>query len=147
MYPKNPKRILIVDDDSDFVSALEMRCHRIGLRVQTAHNALTAVATISRDLPDLVCMDVNMPTANGLNICEMMATDPEMARIPVIVLTGRKDAETIQRCHDLCVYYVHKSGDVWQRIEPVIYELVDIEPPADDELPIQPRRTQPGEAR
>lgn len=141
----NPKKILIVDDDSDFASALAMRCRQIGLRVQTAHNALTAVATISRDLPNLVCMDVNMPTANGLSICEMMAKDPEMARIPVIVLTGCKEAETIRRCEDLCVYYVHKSPDVWRRVEPVIYELIDIEPPANDTLPIQSRRTRRGE--
>ena len=142
----NPKRILIVDDDADFVDALAMRCRQVGLEVVTARNALTAVAAISRDLPDLVCVDVNMPTANGLSICEMMANDPEMARIPVIVLTGCKDEEMIRRCEDLCAYYIHKSADVWRRVEPVIYELIDIEPPADHKQPIQPRRTRRGEA-
>ena len=143
----NPKKILIVDDDFDLVLALATRCRQIGLQVQTAHNALTAVMRMGEALPDLVCLDVKMPTADGLSVCEMMAADPEMARIPVVVLTGRKDEMTIRRCRDLLAYYLHKSGDIWRRLEPVIYELIDIEPPVDDKLPIQPRPTRRGEAR
>ncbi len=125
----NQKTVLIVDDDFQLTSALAARCRHIGLQTQEAHNALTALAKIEECAPDLVCLDVNMPTANGLSICEMMASDPKTAKTPVIVLTGQKDAETIRRCRDLCAYYVHKSTEVWRRMEPVIYELLDIDPP------------------
>ena len=123
------KTILIVDDDKDLVQLLAQRCQRIGLHVQTAHSVLMAMALLDQGLPDLVCLDINMPSGNGLSICEMMATDDEAAQIPVIVLTGRKDAETIRRCGQMCAYYVHKSTDVWHRVQPVIYELVDLDPP------------------
>lgn len=123
------KTILIVDDDPQFVSAIAKRCQRIGLKVQYAHNALTALEIMEERLPDLVCLDVEMPTGNGLSICEMMASDITARKIPVIVLTGRRDPETVLRCRDLFAYYVHKSGSVWPRLEAVIYELIDIEPP------------------
>jgi CheY-like chemotaxis protein len=86
------------------------------------------MASLDEELPDLVCLDVNLPSGNGLSVCEMMETDPAAAKIPVIVLTGCKDAQTIRRCRDMCAYYVNKAGDVWRRVEPVIHELIDISP-------------------
>ena len=125
---RNNKTILLVDDDADLIASLQVRCKSLGLNVKTAHNALTAVKLIDDALPDLVCLDVNMPTGNGLAICETMAHDPTTARIPVIIMTACCSPDTIKKCGDLCAYYIHKSGDLWKRMEPVIFELIDIEP-------------------
>ena len=125
---RNPKTILLVDDDADLIQALVPRCRRLGLDVKTAHNAMAAVKIMDQSLPDLVCLDVNMPTGNGLAICEAMADDPETAKIPVIIMTAQHNPEAIQKCGDLCVYSINKSGELWKRLEPVIYELIDIEP-------------------
>jgi len=122
------KTILLVDDDADLISSMELRCKSIGLNVRTAHNALTAIMLMDHALPDLVCLDVNMPTGNGLAICEAMASDPVTAKIPVIIMTACCSLETLKKCGDLCAYHVHKSGNLWRRLEPVIYELIDIEP-------------------
>jgi hypothetical protein len=54
----------------------------------------------------------------------MLASEPAWEKIPVIILTGRTDADTIIRCHQLCAYYVLKGGDVWSRIEPLLRELL-----------------------
>jgi len=78
--------------------------------------------------PDLMILDINMPAGNGLSVCEMLATDPGSSAIPVIILTGRNDPDTIRRCHDMLAYYVLKCPDVWRRVEPVVFELMDIEP-------------------
>ena len=123
-----PKTILIADDDRDLVSALELRCKQLGLDVVTAEDALTALSTVDFVVPDLVCLDVSMPGGNGLAACEMMATDQRLSSIPVIILTGASDEETIRRCHSMCAYYVLKSRDVWQRIEPILRELLGIDP-------------------
>ena len=120
--------MLLVDDDADLVESLAIRCRALGLNVKTAHNALTAVNIMDDRLPDLVCLDVNMPTGNGLAICETMAGDPITAKIPVVIMTACCKPETIKRCGDLCVYYIHKAGNLWGRLEPVIYELIDVEP-------------------
>ena len=125
---RNQKTILLVDDDADLVDSLGLRCRSIGLNVKTAHNALTAVQLMDDSLPHLVCLDVNMPTGNGLAICEAMISDPVTAKIPVIIMTACCSPETIKKCGDLCAYYIRKSGDLWKQMEPVIYELIDIEP-------------------
>jgi DNA-binding response OmpR family regulator len=120
------KRILIVDDDDHVVQLLALRCQAIGLEVHVAHNALTAINLLDRHAIDLLCLDVNMPTGNGLRMCETLLAEPTSVTFPIVILTGRKDAETIRRCHDLCVYYVLKCPDLWRRLEPVLYELIDL---------------------
>jgi len=99
-----------------------------------------AVTELDEGLPDLICLDINMPSSNRLSVCEMMATDETAARIPVIVLSEDKTSETIRRCADMCAYHVHKSTDAWPRIEPVIYELVDIDPPVSGAVANGPQR-------
>jgi CheY-like chemotaxis protein len=74
--------------------------------------------------PDVVCLDVDMPAGNGLGVCEMLSSDTACRTIPIIILTGRTDPETIMRCHSLCAYYVEKCPDVWSRIEPLLKELL-----------------------
>jgi CheY-like chemotaxis protein len=121
-----PKRILIADDDRSLVRILDIRCRQLGLQTILAHDAMNAFLLSRRERPDVICLDVNMPLGNGLSVCEMLAGDAAMASIPVIVLTGRTDKETIVRCHAMCAYYVLKSTDVWQRLLSVLGELLDI---------------------
>ena len=51
------------------------------------------------------------------------------AKIPVIVLSDSISREDIRKCGTLCAYYVKKSDQNWRRIQPIIYELIDIDPP------------------
>jgi DNA-binding response OmpR family regulator len=120
----NGKSILIADDDHNLVDALAVRCRTLGLAVRTAHDARTALNIIFDDRPDVACLDVNMPCGNGLCVCEMLASDERFVSLPVIVLTGRTDLETVRRCHNLCAYYVPKCADLWSRIGPLLQELL-----------------------
>lgn len=123
------RQILIADDDDDMVTLLTQRCSSLGCSVIGANNALDALNVIHRLTPDLVCLDVNMPSGNGLSVCEMMASDERLRKIPIIIMTGQDDPSTIRRCHDLLAYYVQKSGDTWQRIEPLLRELLQLDGP------------------
>ena len=125
------KTILIADDDEDLVQALSVRCELMGLNVITADDATEALNVCDLQDPDLVCLDINMPGGNGLAACEMLTTDEYRREVPVIILTGRFDEDTIRRCHSLSAYYVAKSDDVWARVEPLICELLDIAPMED----------------
>ena len=118
------KSILIADDDRNLVDALAVRCRTLGLTVRIAHDARTALNIIFDDRPDVACLDVNMPFGNGLCVCEMLASDERFVSLPVIVLTGKTDLETVRRCHNLCAYYVPKSADLWSRIGPLLHELL-----------------------
>jgi CheY-like chemotaxis protein len=123
-----PKSVLIADDDHALVQALALRVQGLGLRVQVAHDALSALNAVHASPPNLIILDVNMPAGSGLSVCEMLASDAHLSTIPVIILTGREDPVTIRRCHDLLAYYVLKCPDVWRRIEPVLHELLDLLP-------------------
>jgi two-component system chemotaxis response regulator CheY len=122
------KAILIADDDCALADSLALRSRHMGLDTETAYDALSVLKRISERRFDVVCMDVNMPAGNGLCVCEMMASEPAWAGIPVIVLTGSQHPETIIRCHQLCAYYVLKCDDVWSRIEPLLQELLRLDP-------------------
>ena len=124
------KTVLIADDDRDLVQVLKLRCNQLGLNVVGAHDAMTALALAHQEQPDLICLDVNMPSGSGLSVCEMLTADERLSSIPVIMLTGRTDEETIRRCHAMRAYYVLKSRDIWDRVEPILRQCLEL-PPAD----------------
>ena len=123
------KTILIADDDADLVNVLATRCRLLGLNVLCACDAFGALSLARSDRPDMVCLDVEMPAGNGLTVCEMLSFDESCRTIPIAILTGRNDPDTIMRCHNLCAYYVEKCPELRSRVEPLVKELL-IEPTA-----------------
>jgi CheY-like chemotaxis protein len=122
------RRVLIADDDAPLVNLMKFRCRSLGLVVQTAHNAMIALTLIHKDPPDLILLDISMPGGNGLAVCEMLATDRRLSKIPVIILTGKSDEETVGRCRASKAHYMWKSMDVWDRLKPMICGLLAIQP-------------------
>jgi DNA-binding response OmpR family regulator len=118
------KTLVIADDDRELVEVIAMRCRRRGLKVFCAHDAFTALSLVKSESPDMVCLDVEMPAGNGLSVCEMLASDEECRSIPVAIMTGRTDPDTIIRCHNMCAYYIEKCPDVWSRLEPLLSEIL-----------------------
>jgi len=133
----NRKSILIADDDEDIVASLSRRCTNMGLKVATALTAFDALMSIRTSLPDVVCLDVNMPAGDGLSICQMLMSDQDSLNLPVIILTGKKDAATVRRCHELKAHYVVKGGDVWGELEPLLREILMM-PTASPAIPVPP---------
>jgi CheY-like chemotaxis protein len=76
--PLASRTIVIADDDLDLVNSITQRCIQLGCRVFGASSALEAINAIHRVMPDLVCIDVNMPAGNGLGVYEMMAGDERL---------------------------------------------------------------------
>jgi CheY-like chemotaxis protein len=124
---RQTRQIVVADDDPDLVHMLSQRCSALGCSVVGVDSALEAINVIHRMTPDLVILDVNMPSGNGLSVCEMMATDERLRTVPVIILTGQSDEQTIRRCHDMLVFYVQKGAEVWGRIEPLVGELLHLD--------------------
>jgi DNA-binding response OmpR family regulator len=124
------KRVLIADDDANIVTALNLRCEQLGLEVRNSADAMSTLNMIHSDPPDLIVLDVNMPGGNGLSVCEMLASDRKLPPIPVVMLTGRSDQETIDKCKQLGAYYVLKGPELWNRLQPIVHDLLGIEPEA-----------------
>ena len=125
-----PKRVIIADDDAGFANVMKLRCTHLGLEVQTAPDAMFALTLVHKDPPDLVLLDVNMPAGNGLAVCEMLKTDRRLGSMPIIVITGIADDDTLERCEAMDVKCFLKSTDLWERLGPVICHTLGIKPPA-----------------
>jgi len=82
------KRILIVDDEPDIVSYLEMLLQDQGYETSTAGNGNQALDAVRENPPDLVTLDITMPEASGTRFYKELRLDPQLAKIPVIIVTA-----------------------------------------------------------
>jgi len=82
------KKILIVDDEPDVVSYLEMLLHDGGYETVTASNGREGMEVARREKPDLVTLDVSMPEASGTRFYKEFKQDPLLADTPVIIVTA-----------------------------------------------------------
>jgi len=82
------QRILVVDDDSDFLELAKLSLELRGFLVQTACTAGQAVYLAVREPPDAVVMDVMMPGADGFEALRSLRDQEETRRIPVFACTA-----------------------------------------------------------
>lgn len=118
------RTVLLVDDDDDALQVLGARCRSVGMEVLTARNLLTALGQVEKHRPDVICVDVNMPTGNGIGFCEMMASDPTTAAIPRILITGDATPQRRKEAQALNAPLVPKSLDVWATLQPLLERAV-----------------------
>ena len=125
------KTVLIADDDRALVQALAVRCRQLGLEVDTVPDGMQAYDAITARPPNLLILDVQMPTVSGLYLCDELARDTKLAPIPTIILTGNSDQDTMQKCERLGAHHVWKGLDAWDRLKPLMCELLDLHADAD----------------
>jgi two-component system alkaline phosphatase synthesis response regulator PhoP len=81
-------KILLVDDDQDFVEATKMVLESKPYEVIVAYNGDEGLAMARKEKPDLIILDVIMPIKDGFTAAEQLKKDPELKKIPVIMLTS-----------------------------------------------------------
>ena len=89
------ERILFVDDEEQIRKLLSTWLTRHGYEVSIANDGWEALKSIRTKAPDLVITDVNMPNMNGLELTRRLRADHRTARIPVIMLSARKQADDV----------------------------------------------------
>ena len=115
-------KMLIADDDPSIVRLLSDRCARMGFRVETATNGIQALLKANRSKPDILIIDVNMPEVDGLSVCAHLL-DPVRKALNVIVVTGNRDAETVERCESFGAFYTRKGPDFWASLASALVEI------------------------
>ena len=79
-------RVMVVDDSPDILSIVQRGLQRRGYEVVACANGDSALKAFSREIPDLVVLDLLLPDADGIDLCYQLQ---EMAAVPVIMLTSR----------------------------------------------------------
>jgi CheY-like chemotaxis protein len=115
-------KMLIADDDPSVVRLLADHCTRMGFDVDTASNGIQALLKASRTKPDILVIDVNMPEVDGLSVCAHLL-DPDRAPVNVIVITGSRDPDTLERCEGFGAYYARKGPNFWSDLEAALVEI------------------------
>lgn len=85
-----PKKVLIVEDQRDIRSLIQLTLETEGYNITEASNGEDGLNAARDFHPDLILLDVMMPgSLDGLRVCELIKSDPGMSHIKIILLTAR----------------------------------------------------------
>jgi len=84
-----PQTILVVDDERDIVELVRYNLTQAGYRVVSAMDGRQAVDMARRERPDLVVLDLMLPTLPGAEVARILKQDEKTRTIPILMLTAR----------------------------------------------------------
>jgi len=87
------KKVVIIDDEPFILMMLEDKLTRAGIEVVTSRESVTALETIRGVMPDLIILDWMMPEMSGIELCRLIKADPDVAHIPLFMLTAKGQEE------------------------------------------------------
>ena len=147
MYPNsyaNPVRILVVDDDPVDVRLMQeaLRGGKVLAIMDTVYDGMEAMTYLRREgqysraiRPDLILLDLNMPRKDGREVLNEIKADPELRRIPVVILTTSSADQDVVKTYDLGANaYVVKPVDfdqlvtIVQKVEEFWFSVVRLPP-------------------
>ncbi|HEX6036034.1 MAG TPA: response regulator, partial [Anaerolineales bacterium] len=85
--------VLIVDDEYIGRETLQSVLEGEGYELEMAENGPQAIEKAKQLLPDVILLDVMMPGMTGFEVCQRIRSDPQIAEIPIIILTALDDRE------------------------------------------------------
>ncbi len=87
------RKILVVDDEIEVVDSLRDTLEAHGYHVVTALDGITAVDLARSEKPNLILLDLMLPTLDGYRVMKLLKADERYKEIPIIVVTARANAE------------------------------------------------------
>lgn len=124
-----PIEILLVEDTPDdaFLTVDDLKTARVSNRVTVVGDGVEAMAYLRREgkyaqapRPHLIPLDLYMPRKNGLEVLAELKADPDLRRIPVVMMTSSKEQQDILEAYNLHVNcYVTKPVDLKQFLDVV----------------------------
>jgi len=90
-------KVLLVDDDSVMLSILSDLLQPWKLQVTSLQDPEQLWQTLSTIQPDVLVMDLEMPTLSGIDLCKVVRQDAEWSDLPILVVTAHTDADSIQQ--------------------------------------------------
>ncbi len=115
--------ILVADDDAGHARLIEKNLTRAGLRnpIVRFDNGQAVLDFLFRrgsgpqrasEVPYLLLLDIRMPQIDGIEVLRQVKADPELRKMPVIMLTTTDDPREVERCHNIgCASYIVKPVD------------------------------------
>ena len=100
------KKILFIDDDPTILLISEIMLEDLGYDVITADGGVSGIELLKTNIIDLVLLDLMIPDIYGLDVLKYIKEKEEFKNIPVIIQTGIKDNDEINKAYKLGASYV-----------------------------------------
>jgi DNA-binding response OmpR family regulator len=95
------EKILIIDDEKDFVETIGDWLWARGFKVSRAFNGTDGLAKARSEIPDLILLDIAMPQMNGYDVCRNLKLDERFKNVPVVMLTAKFQPNDIKFGQDM----------------------------------------------
>jgi len=114
------KKILIIDDEADFVDTLSFSLESNGFEVVSASNGPSGIEKLKNENPDLIILDLMMPGMDGYEVVKRLKADGASSNIPIIVLTAAVTPDLKQKvCSVQAVDCVTKPCDLEELMDKI----------------------------
>lgn len=90
-------KVVVIDDEPFILMMVEDKLKRAGLQVIALRESVGAMDVIRRELPDLILLDWMMPEMSGIDLCRQLKADPDLAHIPIFMLSAKGQEEDEKR--------------------------------------------------
>lgn len=121
---KHQKTVIVVEDEPDAAELFAEMMRVSGFRVLKTYSSTPAISMISKEHPDVVILDIMMPDVSGLEVLRFMQREPELRKIPVIVVSARNMPSDIKEGFEAgaTLYLAKPVGylDLKQAVEQVL---------------------------
>lgn len=121
------EKILIVDDEQDFVELLKFRLSRLNVEFIVAGNGVEALSQARLFRPDLILLDILLPDLDGLSICEILRRQPTTKKIPIIFMSALSSEVTRRTVAMQADDFFTKPLDL-PRLQQRIFDLLKRDP-------------------
>lgn len=119
------KLVCIVDDDADIREIYQRKFKREEFDVVLAEDGEKGLAVIRDRKPDIILLDIQMPAMDGFDVMEALREDPELSKIPVVVLSNVDDERTFKRIGAFETrFYLIKSLTTPQKAVDIVREVL-----------------------
>ena len=113
--------VLVVDDDELVLRSLARQLNNTKrFEVATASSGYDALLMIGKQPPDLVVLDLLMPRVDGFEVCRSIKKSPAGAKIKVICVTGRHNAEVVRRVKELGAEACYAKEEAAQKLVEIV---------------------------
>ena len=92
MREENSKRVVYIEDDPEMIDLVMMILSRRGFAVKGAHGGRNGLDMVTKELPDLVLLDLMMPGMDGWEVYQQIKANESTRNIPIIIITAKAQA-------------------------------------------------------
>ncbi len=108
---------LVIEDNRQMADSLCQMLDLLGVKARPAYGPRAAILSMSERVPDVIFTDINLPGVNGFEIIAYLRRLPQLAQVPIVIVTSDDQPETARRAREI--------GAQDLLIKPVSFEMLE----------------------